>query len=391
MKRKKQIEIKSTRCTPPIRAVFGLAIMLILSFASFAQDDPHADSIAQKTSVWNPEEHEVPNGEKIRELPQGAPIAAFSEGGAKEKALEDFIHDQKVAGFLVLQNGTIRLERYALGHSDTSLWTSLSVAKSVASTLVGVAIEDGYINSVDDYVCDYLPALKGSAFDSVKIRHLLTMTSGVKWSENYTDPDSDIAGFDNYTPVDSMKAIVGYMRRLPAEAAPGKKFNYSTGETHLLGALISAATQQSLAHYLSSKIWIPYGMEQTATWTVDRTGQEMAGCCLQMRLRDFGRFGQFVLEDGYINGESIVPDDWFSTATQIQMPLWPGGGYGYGWWIFNAHSFEALGIYGQMIYIDPSRELVVAINSAWPEADSPERHFATLNFIRSITDELDRE
>ncbi|WP_340113147.1 serine hydrolase domain-containing protein [Maribellus mangrovi] len=374
-----------------ILAVAGLALTLTLASSSFAQDNSNPDSISQKPTQWIPEERVVPNGDKIRELPEGSPLAAFSPGGEKEKALEDFLTEQKVAGFLVLQDGKIRMERYALGHSATNLWSSLSVAKSVTSTLVGVAIMDGYIKSVDDYVTDHLPKLKGSAFDSVKIRHLLTMISGIKWNENYTDPDSDIAGFDNYTTADDMKAIVSYMRRQPAEAEPGKKFNYSTGETHLLGALISSATQQSLSHYLSSKIWIPYGMEQTATWRLDRTGQEMAGCCLQMRLRDFGRFGQFVLEDGTINGESIVPDDWFKEATQLQMPLWPGGGYGYGWWIFNDHSFEALGIHGQMIYIDPSRKLVVAINSAWPEADSNIRHFAVENFIRSIADELDNE
>jgi CubicO group peptidase (beta-lactamase class C family) len=374
-----------------ILSVFGLAIMLTSGSSSFAQDTSDPDSISQKPSRWNQEEREVPKGDKILELPEGSPIAAFSSGGAKEKAFEDFIKEQKVAGLLILHNGKIRMERYALGHSDTNLWSSLSVAKSVTSTLVGVAIKDGYIRSVDDYVTDYLPRLKGSAFDSVKIRHLLTMTSGIKWNENYTDPDSDIAGFDKDTTVDGMKAIVSYMRRLPAEAEPGKKFNYSTGETHLLGALISSATNQSLSHYLSSSVWIPYGMEQTATWRLDRTGQEMAGCCLQMLLRDFGRFGQFVLEDGYINGESIVPDDWFGKATRIQMPLWPGGGYGYGWWIFNGHSFEALGIHGQMIYIDPSRNLVIAVNSAWPEADSNERHFAVENFIKTISDEIDKE
>ena len=374
-----------------ILSVVGLAIMLTLSSSSFAQHTSNPDSISQEPPQWNLEEREVPIGGKILELPEGSPIAAFSSGGAKERILEDFIEEQKVAGLLILQDGKIRMERYALGHSDTNLWSSLSVAKSVTSTLVGVAIKDGSIKSVEDYVTDYLPKLEGSAFDSVKIRHLLTMTSGIKWNENYTDPDSDIAGFDKDTTVDGMKAIVSYMRRLPAEAEPGKKFNYSTGETHLLGALISSATHQSLSHYLSSKIWIPYGMEQAATWRLDRTGQEMAGCCLQMRLRDFGRFGQFVLEDGYIDGESIVPDDWFKKATQIQMPLWPGGGYGYGWWIFNGHSFEALGIHGQKIYIDPSRNLVIAVNSAWPEADSNERHFAVASFIKSIADEIDKE
>ena len=374
-----------------ILLVAGLAILLTLGSSSFAQSTSNLDSLSKNSSHRNQEEREVPKGSKVHELSQGLPIAAFSAGGEKEKALEDFLREQKVAGFLILQDGKIRLERYALGHSESSRWSSLSVAKSVTSTLVGAAIKDGYIKSVDDYVTDYIPDLKGSAYDSVTIRHLLTMTTGIRWNENYTDPNADIARFSTDSIEPGMNATVSYMRRLPAEAEPGKKFVYSTGETHLLGVLVSSATHQTLSHYLSSKIWIPYGMEQNATWTLDRTGQEMAGCCLQMTLRDFARFGQFVLEDGRINGESIVPDDWFKTATHIQVPLWPGGGYGYGWWIFNGSSFEALGIYGQMIHIDPARRLVIAVNSAWPEADSNERHLAVANFVKIITDEIDKE
>ncbi len=374
-----------------ILSVVSLAITLTFGSSSFAQRTSDPDSISQKSSQWNQEEREVPKGDKVHELSQGLPFAAFSAGGAKEKALEDFIKEQKVAGFLVLQDGKIRLERYALGHSVSDRWSSFSVAKSITSTLVGVAIKDGYIKTVDDYVTDYIPDLTGSAYDSVTIRHLLTMTTGVRWNENYTDPNADIARLNTDSIEPGMNATVSYMRRLPAEAEPGKKWVYSTGETDLLGVLISSATHQTLSHYLSTKIWIPYGMEQKATWTLDRTGQELAGCCLQMTLRDFARFGQFVLEDGRINGESIVPVDWFKTATQIQVSLWPGGGYGYGWWIFNSHSFEALGIHGQMIYIDPLRKLVIAVNSAWPEADSNERHFAVTNIVKSITDEIDKE
>ncbi len=391
MKSNKQHKIMCRLLNSQTLPVIGLAITMAIGPYSFAQRTANTDSISQKPSQLNQKEHEVPMGNKIHELPQGLPIAAFSAGGEKEKALEAFMTEQKVAGFLILQDGKIRLERYALGHSESNLWSSLSVAKSVTSTLVGAAIKDGYIKGVDDYVTNYIPDLKGSAYDSVTIRHLLTMTTGVRWNENYTDPDSDIAKFDKDSIEPGMNATVSYMRRLPAEAEPGKKWVYSTGETHLLGALVSSATHQTLSHYLSSKIWIPYGMEQTATWRLDRTGQEMAGCCLQMRLRDFARFGQFVLEDGRINGKSIVPEGWFDTATQIQVPLWPGAGYGYGWWIFNGHSFEALGIHGQMIYIDPSRKLVIAVNSAWPEAESNERHIAVANFVKSITDEIDKE
>ena len=377
--------------TPSFLSTILLVIIVISASSSLAQDITNPDSLSKNASQRNQEEREVMKGSKVHELSQGLPITAFSIGGKKEKELEDFMEEQKVAGLLILQDGKIRLERYALGHSKSNLWSSLSVAKSVTSTLVGAAIKDGYIKSVDDFVTDYIPDLKGSAYDSVKIRHLLTMTTGIRWNENYTDPDGDIARLSTDSIEQGMNATVSYMRRLPAEAEPGKKWVYSTGETHLLGVLVSAATHQTLSHYLSSKIWIPYGMEQTATWRLDRTGQEMAGCCLQMTLPDFARFGQFVLEDGRINGKSIVPDGWFKTATKIQVPLWPGGGYGYGWWIFNGNSFEALGIYGQMIHIDPARRLVIAVNSAWPEAESNERHLAVANFLKSIDGEIDKE
>jgi CubicO group peptidase (beta-lactamase class C family) len=371
--------------------IVPLFAIVVSPSSSLAQHITNPDSLSINVSKWNKEEREVLKGSKVLELSQGMPIAAFSKGGEKEKELKDFITEQKVAGLLILQDGKIRLERYALGHSKSDRWSSLSVAKSITSTLVGAAIKDGYIKSVDDYVTDYIPDLKGSAYDSVKIRHLLTMTTGIRWNENYTDPNGDIARFSTDSIEPGMNATVSYMRRLPAEAEPGKKFLYSTGETHLLGVLVSAATHQTLSHYLSSKIWEPYGMEQNATWTLDRTGQELAGCCLQMTLRDFARFGQFVLEDGRINGESIVPSNWFKTATQIQVPLWPGGGYGYGWWIFNSRSFDALGIHGQRIHIDPSRRLVIAVNSAWPEADSNERQLAFANFVTSINNEVDKE
>jgi CubicO group peptidase (beta-lactamase class C family) len=377
---------------------FSVLITMVPLFAfvispssSLAQHITNQDSLLINASKWNKEELEVLKGSNVLELSQGMPIAAFSTGGDKEKELNDFITEQKVAGLLILQDGKIRLERYALGHRQSNRWSSLSVAKSVTSTLVGAAIKDGYIKSVDDYVTDYIPDLKGSAYDSVKIRHLLTMTTGIRWNENYTDPNGDIARFSTDSIEPGINATVSYMRRLPAETEPGKKFLYSTGETHLLGVLVSAATHQTLSQYLSSKIWEPYGMEQNATWTLDRTGQELAGCCLQMTLRDFARFGQFVLEDGRINGESIVPSNWFKIATQVQVPLWPGGGYGYGWWILNSRSFDALGIYGQRIHIDPSRRLVIAVNSAWPEADSNERQLAFANFLTSINNEIDKE
>ena len=217
------------------------------------------------------------------------------------------------------------------------------------------------------------------------------MTSGIKWTEIYTDSNSDIVKF--YTqPVDSgIDETISYMRHLPSVAEPGKKWGYSTGETHLLGVLVSAATGKTLSEYLSLKIWAPYGMESKATWNIGRTSQEFAGCCLQMKLRDFARFGQFILDGARINGKSIVPDDWLQLATHTQVKLWPGWGYGFQWWTLDDGTFRALGIHGQMIHIDPVRHLVVVLNSAWPEAENFKRQIAVDTFLRSINKEVDKE
>ena len=212
--------------------------ILFSALPSLAQRITNADSLSKNVFGWNQEEkefgfahfdevfktHEVQKGRKVHKLPQGTTIAAFSDGGQKEKELDAFIAGQKVAGMLILQDGKIRLERYALGFSDAERWTSQSVAKSVTSTLLGAAIKDGYIKSIDDYLIKYLPDLKGSAYDKVTIRNLLTMTTGVKWTEIYTDPNADIVKF--YTqPVDSgIDETVSYMRHLPSEAEPGKKW-----------------------------------------------------------------------------------------------------------------------------------------------------------------------
>ncbi|MEO6722695.1 MAG: serine hydrolase [Ferruginibacter sp.] len=380
-------------------------IILLSATVTFAQNIINVDSISKSPFGWNQEEREfgfshfdqifktrdVLRRNKVHELPQGNHVAAFSKGGQKEKDLEAFITEQKVAGLLILQDGKIRLERYALGFSEADRWTSQSVAKSITSTLVGAAIKDGYIKSINDYVTTYIPCLKGSAYEKVTIRHLLTMTTGVRWNEIYTDPNSDIARFYTQPVEPGIDETVSYMRRLPSEADPGKKWVYKTGETHLLGVLVSAATGKTLSEYLSSKIWIPYGMEQKATWNLGRTNQELAGCCLQMKLRDFGRFGQFILEGACIDGKSIVPDDWLQAATHTQIPLWPGWGYGYQWWTLSDGTFRALGIHGQMIHIDPVRHLVVVVNSAWPEAESFKRQMAADNFLRSINNEIDKE
>ena len=265
-----------------------------------------------------------------------------------------------------MHDGALRLERYGLGFDAGGRWTTFSVAKSITSTLVGAAIRDGHIRSMDDKVSDYIADMKGSAYDEVSIRQLLTMTSGVRWNEDYADPGSDVARFNNHQPEPGVDSLVSYMRRLPREAPAGTRWHYSTGETNLVGVLLSAATKKPLASYLSEKIWVPAGMEQQATWILSKSGKEISGCCIQAATRDFARFGLFVLNGARVGGQSIVPEGWLAEATTERTGIGvPGRGYGYQWWTYSDGTFAARGIFGQGIFIDPKRKLVIASNANW--------------------------
>ena len=301
----------------------------------------------------------VPAGATPLPLPAGPPLKLPLD-------VDAYMASQRSAALLVVHDGKLRLERYGLDFDANGRWTSFSVAKSITSTLVGAALRDGFIRSMDDKVSDYLPEMKGSAYDDVSIRHLLTMTSGVRWNEDYGDPRSDVARFNKHQPEEGVDALVSYMRRLPREAPAGTRWNYSTGETNLVGVLLGRATKKSLSTYLSEKIWVPAGMEQQATWILNRSGNEISGCCIQAATRDFARFGLFILGGARVDGRSIAPEGWLADATSERMGIGqPERGYGYQWWTYADGSFAARGIFGQGIFIDPKRRIVVASNANW--------------------------
>jgi CubicO group peptidase (beta-lactamase class C family) len=305
---------------------------------------------------------------------------------------ETFMKANHLSGLLVIKDGTIRLERYGLGRTQKDRWTSFSVGKSVTSTLIGAAIEDGYIKSLDSAVTDYVPALKGSAYEGVTIRNLLTMTSGVKWNEDYNDPNSDVAKFASGPPgPHGESSIVAYMARLPREAEPGTKLVYKTGESDLIGVLLSNATHKHPADYLSEKIWSTFGMEQDAVWMLDSSGLELGGCCISMTLRDYGRFGMFMMGGGMADGRHVLPPTYVVDATkkQIQSDVGPLG-YGFQWWIYAHGPYEAIGIFGQSIYIDPAEHLVIVTNSAWPEADADKYYIVHAAYVDAVTKALHR-
>ncbi len=300
---------------------------------------------------------------------------------------------QRSAALLIVHNGKLRLERYGLGFDGGGRWTTFSVAKSITSTLVGAAIRDGYIRSMDDKVSDYLPQMKGSAYDDVSIRQLLTMSSGVKWNEDYADPNSDVARFNDHKPEAGVDALVSYLRRLPREVPPGTRWHYSTGETNLVGVLLGEATKKPLATYLSEKIWVPAGMEQQATWILSSSGKEISGCCIQAAPRDFARFGLFVLNGARVNGQSIAPDGWLAEATTERIGTGqPGRGYGYQWWTYSDGSFAARGIFGQGIFIDPKRRIVIVSNANWAGGATDRVASAAREaFYRAVQEAVDGE
>jgi len=333
----------------------------------------------------------VKAGRHPHALDRGRPLMAFENGGRRADDFRRFLTTRRVHGVLVLQDGKVRLERYIPPHSAATRWNSFSIAKSITSTLLGAAIKDGDIQSLDHQVTRYVPQLRGSAYDVVTVRQLLTMTSGVKWNEDYTDVHSDVARMYAQPPELGLDMTVSYVRKLPREAPPGTKWVYKTSETNLVGVLVAEATGKQLADYLSEKIWRAYGMERDAEWMIDDIGHEQGGCCLAMTLRDQGRFGQFILDGARVDGHPIVPDNWLADATSSQFRTGAGTGYGYGWWTGDDGTFEARGIYGQTIHLDRARRLVIVINSATEQPTDRASGDARQGLVAAIRAELDAE
>ncbi len=278
--------------------------------------------------------------------------------------LEDYMVNNHTSGLLVIKDGDVLLERYAMGNDEETLWISFSVSKSVTSMLLGAAIQEGYIRSVDDAVTDYLPRLRGSSYDAVRIRDVLQMASGVEWNEDYTDLNSDVATY----PSDKVIDIQNYLGTKPRVAPAGEVFNYSTAETDLVGAIVRAAVGNNLSTYLENKMWKPFGMEFDANWGTHGDEGEHGGCCMNVTLRDYGRIGLFALTEGVLpDGTQILPQGWM---TESSTPSKGNPGYGYLWWLNNDETYRAQGIFGQGIYVKPESNLVIVVLSAWPVAAS---------------------
>ena len=379
---------------------FCVWFLLLYSALSWSAD-PFESMSAKSLLTWTPEQQleGYPNINRIYYTRKIEASSQILELTGAEASLDDFIYvhqgepktindyfDQlNTTGLIVLKNGELIFEKYALGHTEDQTWISFSVAKSVVSMLYGAAINDGYIKSVDDLASTYLPSLREGAYKDTTIKNILQMASGVKWNEDYEDTKSDVAS----SPIQILD-LIEYMGDLEKLHQPGTHFNYNTGETNLAGAVLRAAIGNNLSTYLHKKIWQPFGMESEAYWMLDEAdGVEYGGCCINATLRDYARLGLFALNKGALaTGEQILPEDWMQESTN---PSSGANYYGYYWWLRPNNSYRATGIFGQFIWVDPKEELVVAIHSAWNKAWRRDHDEHTSKLVSSISNYLNRK
>ncbi len=314
-----------------------------------------------------------------RLVERGLEVSQFAR---EEKSLEDFSFElgdrtydlfdvlalNRVAAMMIVKDDNVIFERYFMGNTDQTRWMSMSVVKTISVMLIGAAIQDGYIDDIRDPITKYLPEFANTSYQNVTVEDIVAMTSGVDWNETYTDPNSDRRRMLEAQLGQEPGAILKLMGELAVHSAPGTRWNYSTGETHIAGALVHASTNKWAADYLSEKLWIPLGMESDATWWLEsENGLEVGGSGLSATLRDYTRFGKFLLDQGKIDGQQVVPEGYVERARTRTVINGESVDYGYGLWPLHGNSYAAIGIFGQYIFVDPDQDLVVTIWSAQPK------------------------
>lgn len=308
------------------------------------------------------------------------PLQVSYQADGAQQTLTDYFGRYPVTGLLVARGSTILTEHYQYDRNERHRFDSQSMAKTFVSMMIGIAISEGRIGSVDDRVEKYVPDLKGTPYGAASIHGLLQMSSGVKFVEEYKGPD-DLTRLANATVLQNGPGGSAALKQFMEQAAPpGSRFNYAGADTFALALVLRAATGMSLASYLQTRIWQPMGAEADATWLVDKSGQETGFCCLNATLRDYARFALLLAHDGAWNGRQIIPAAWLKAATTVERPyLAPGRatrlrGYGYQVWIEpgNRRLFAAIGSFRQLMLVDPDHKLVMVQTALPPRANPRE-------------------
>jgi len=317
------------------------------------------------------------------------PLTFSSDGTIFDTAA--FLEDSWTTGLLVIQADEIRLENYYRGNTESKQNISWSMAKSFISALMGIAVSEGYIKSIEDPVEAYAPELIGSGYEGVSIKDVLQMSTGVGFNEDYGDFYSDINRWGrDFSLGNSQDAFAGTLER---EVEPGTLNHYVSINTHVLGMIVTRATGRTITDYMQEKLYEPLGMEYSGYWVIDGKGMEMALGGLSLTLRDFAKLSSLYLHNGDWNGEQVVPSSWVKDSITPDAPhLLPSEsfGYGYQWWITDGDSreFMAMGVYGQYMYINPETNTVIVKLSANPFYNdisyAPSSDFVHLEMFRAI-------
>ncbi|MCI4646085.1 MAG: beta-lactamase family protein [Hyphomonadaceae bacterium] len=334
----------------------------------------------------------------------GAPLAEAPRAldqtitlGGRSLSLEDALTETFTNAFLVMKDGEIVYERYFNGADAETQFIGWSISKSVTSILVGLALEDGAIASLDDPVELYLSELEGTAFEGATILNLLEMRGGTSYTEQSRSGPPSVNILANRALFQQQArftdiADLGLERLHP----PGEAFNYSTLTASLLGKVVESATGETLAAYMSRRLWQPAGMQDEAYWMLDGPpgeGDEFAGGGVNATARDFARLGQMMLDGGRVGDVQVVPEDWVAASTvhTREEPVIPGAprGYGYMWWTFvGLDLFEAVGVHGQFISVDPVTNTVIVKLSYWPERGSGPRAMESHQLFTQVRAQL---
>ena len=308
------------------------------------------------------------------QLPRAAaePVIRYGFAGL-DLTLDDYLNRRPVTGLLIAKDNRILVERYQYGRTDTDRLTSFSMAKSVVGLLIGIAVKEGAIRSVDDLAETYVPGLKETEYGRTPIKALLTMSSGVAFSEDYANRSSDIYTLARLTleqnPAGSLAAVKQFNNR---RSAPGATFSYSSAESLVLGLVLAAATKRTVSEYAAEKLWQPLGAEANATWVIDATGQEVTFAYINAVLRDWARLGMMLANRGNWFGKTVVPEDWLAaSATNAVATESPLVKYGYQiWYSADTTRFSLRGLRGQFVLVDPGLKLVLvqtALSTSDPE------------------------
>lgn len=283
-------------------------------------------------------------------------LTVTSKGKKQKIPFETYLKDNKTVAFLIIQNDTIKYEKYLAKYEENSIVASFSMAKSVLSMLIGAALEDGLIQSTDEPITNYLPELRKNGFDKVTIEHLLDMSSGIEFNESYLNPFGQAASIYYGT---NLRKEVGKMKLIHE---PGTHFSYSSGDTQVLGLVLNTALKgKAIALYLSEKIWQPLGMEYDASWSKDRqkNGVEKTFCCINARARDFAKLGRLFLNKGNWNGQQILSESWVNQSITPDEENGGDGFYENQWWLKENGAYAAEGILGQYIHVNPEQNMVI--------------------------------